>query len=104
MPETNGKKLLNGSRLHLGWFVSGLLGASSGTVAIGVTPVGESLFRQDPATGTELDRVESRVDNHLLNHPDHELRRELAVQRALNEAQQRQIDRLEEKIDELERR
>ena len=97
MANGNGKLLGNGRSAHLGWFVSGLLGASGGTLVIGVSPFGESLFRQDPATGAELRLLQDSINNHLLTHPDNALR-------MTQSNQQIEIDHLNDELEELKDR
>ena len=106
-PPHNGKNgRLNGAKPYiLGSVVSAILGSSGGIALFGVTPVGKSLFRPDPATGTELRRVSNKCEstdttltNHLLTHPDHAIKADLAELRAELRHLKEDINRLEKKL------
>lgn len=66
MTETNNDR---GPSL-VGIIVSVVLGTGGATFAVGGTSLGQSIFRPDPATGTQVQRLESRIDQHLNRHPD----------------------------------
>ena len=54
----------------IGIVISVVLGSGGATLAIGGTPLGQKVFRPDPATGTQIQRLENRIDQHLNRHPD----------------------------------